>query len=235
MRNMGGLRQYMPVTFVLMWIATLAIAGIPPFAGFFSKDEILGAVFARAQRLDARRRAPGSAFRAARVLYVAYVLGLAAAFLTAIYMTRMMLYTFHGPNRTGERGARASARGAVDHDGSARRARRAERVRRLAQPAGARCPLGPVGALEHWLEPVVGAGDAARHRRRAAEASHEHGVRRSIGAGGRDRGGRYRARRRAAQAGARSCRSAQAPPEHGFERVLARQVLRRRDLRRRRS
>ncbi len=47
MRNMGGLRRYMPVTFILMWIATLAIAGIPVFAGFFSKDEILGAVFAR--------------------------------------------------------------------------------------------------------------------------------------------------------------------------------------------
>ena len=48
MRNMGGLRKYMPVTWVLMWIATLAISGIPPFAGFFSKDEILGSVFARA-------------------------------------------------------------------------------------------------------------------------------------------------------------------------------------------
>ena len=48
MRNMGGLRRYMPWTCVLMWIATLAIAGIPPFSGFFSKDEILGGVFARA-------------------------------------------------------------------------------------------------------------------------------------------------------------------------------------------
>ena len=47
MRNMGGLRQYMPVTFWLMLIATLAIAGIPPFSGFFSKDEILAAAFAR--------------------------------------------------------------------------------------------------------------------------------------------------------------------------------------------
>src|SRR5690242_18941892 len=37
MRNMGGLRRYLPVTFILMWIATLAISGIPPFAGFFSK------------------------------------------------------------------------------------------------------------------------------------------------------------------------------------------------------
>src|SRR5437588_11332328 len=47
MRNMGGLARYMPWTAALMWIATLAIAGIPPLAGFFSKDEILGAAFAR--------------------------------------------------------------------------------------------------------------------------------------------------------------------------------------------
>ncbi|MFL5478514.1 MAG: NADH-quinone oxidoreductase subunit L, partial [Gemmatimonadaceae bacterium] len=47
MRNMGGLRRYLPVTCALMWIATLAISGIPPLSGFFSKDEILGAVFAR--------------------------------------------------------------------------------------------------------------------------------------------------------------------------------------------
>jgi NADH-quinone oxidoreductase subunit L len=43
MRNMGGLRRFMPITWGLMWIATLAICGIPPFAGFFSKDEILAA------------------------------------------------------------------------------------------------------------------------------------------------------------------------------------------------
>ena len=100
MRNMGGLRKYMPVTWVLMWIATLAISGIPPFSGFFSKDEILGAAFARAHgSLLSEARwlgIPGSA-----ILYVIYFLGLAAAFLTAIYMTRMMLYTFHGPTRTG--------------------------------------------------------------------------------------------------------------------------------------
>ncbi len=100
MRNMGGLRKYMPVTFILMWIATLAIAGIPPFAGFFSKDEILGSVFARAHGstlADASLLGiPGTA-----LLYAIYVLGLVTALLTAIYMTRMMLYTFHGPNRSG--------------------------------------------------------------------------------------------------------------------------------------
>ena len=86
-----------------MWIATLAIAGIPPFAGFFSKDEILGAVFARARGLDDRAARTCSAFPGTRWLYLAYVLGLAAAFMTATYMTRMMIYTFHGPNRTGEK------------------------------------------------------------------------------------------------------------------------------------
>src|SRR5919201_1429594 len=47
MRNMGGLKQHMPLTFWLMLVATLAIAGVPPFSGFFSKDEILAAAFAR--------------------------------------------------------------------------------------------------------------------------------------------------------------------------------------------
>jgi len=89
MRNMGGLARHMPWTAALMWVATLAIAGIPPFAGFFSKDEILGAAFAEAT---------------VRPLWYAFwAMGLAAALLTAFYMTRLMLYTFHGPNRTGER------------------------------------------------------------------------------------------------------------------------------------
>ncbi|MDQ6828886.1 MAG: NADH-quinone oxidoreductase subunit L, partial [Gemmatimonadota bacterium] len=100
MRNMGGMRRYMPVTFWLMWIATLAIAGIPIFSGFFSKDAILGSVFQRAEHSTLADASwlgiPGSA-----LLYAIYALGLAAALLTAIYMTRMMLYTFHGPNRSG--------------------------------------------------------------------------------------------------------------------------------------
>ena len=85
MRNMGGLRAHMPWTAALMWIATLAIAGVPPLSGFFSKDEILAGAFARGG-----------------VFVVFWGLGLAAALLTAFYMTRLMLYTFHGPNRTGE-------------------------------------------------------------------------------------------------------------------------------------
>ena len=89
MRNMGGLRRHLPWTATLMWIATLAIAGIPPLSGFFSKDEILGAAFALAT--------------AQPIWYVYWLMGVATALLTAFYMTRLMLYTFHGPNRTGDK------------------------------------------------------------------------------------------------------------------------------------
>jgi NADH-quinone oxidoreductase subunit L len=89
MRNMGGLRHSMPWTFGLMMVATLAIAGIPPFSGFFSKDEILAAAFARGGE--------------APVYYVFYGMGILAALLTAYYMARLMAMTFMGENRTGER------------------------------------------------------------------------------------------------------------------------------------
>jgi NADH-quinone oxidoreductase subunit L len=159
MRNMGGLRQYLPVTFVLMWLATLAISGIPPFAGFFSKDEILGAVFARAQHstiADAHLFGiPGSAW-----LYLAYVLGVVAAFMTAAYMTRMMIYTFHGPNRTGDRERDSLGEapwimtgplvvlGVLTVIGGW-----------LNIPEFAKF-IGPVGVLDRWLDPVVGAPTA---------------------------------------------------------------------------
>jgi NADH-quinone oxidoreductase subunit L len=88
MRNMGGLRRFMPWTAGLMWIATLAIAGIPGFSGFFSKDEILARTFARGHE--------------APVFYLLWGIGTVAALLTAFYMTRLMLYTFHGATRTGD-------------------------------------------------------------------------------------------------------------------------------------
>src|SRR2546430_3773585 len=89
-----------PITFALMWIATLAISGIPPLSGFFSKDEILGSVFARAHG-STLASASWLGIPGGSLLYVIYGIGLAAALLTAVYMTRMMLYTFHGPTRTG--------------------------------------------------------------------------------------------------------------------------------------
>ncbi|MDG2238666.1 MAG: NADH-quinone oxidoreductase subunit L [Longimicrobiales bacterium] len=93
MRNMGGLKKHMPITWITMWVATLAIAGIWPFAGFFSKDEIIWQIGA----FGGAANAPYPA------LYTVYwIIALAAAMLTAFYMTRMMVMTFHGTNRTGE-------------------------------------------------------------------------------------------------------------------------------------
>ncbi|MGD2071223.1 MAG: proton-conducting transporter membrane subunit, partial [Gemmatimonadota bacterium] len=94
MRNMGGLRRFMPLTALTMWVATLAISGIWPFAGFFSKDEIIWYAGAAAA-------GPYAGF------YTVYwILALAAAMLTAFYMTRMMVMTFHGANRTGSEESR---------------------------------------------------------------------------------------------------------------------------------
>ena len=94
MRNMGGLKAHMPITWVTMWIATLAIAGIWPFAGFFSKDEIIWQTVA----FGGAETAPFP------LLYtIVWVIALAAAVLTAFYMTRLMLMTFHGVSRTGEK------------------------------------------------------------------------------------------------------------------------------------
>jgi NADH-quinone oxidoreductase subunit L len=97
MRNMGGMRAFMPITWVTMWIATLAISGIWPFAGFFSKDEIIW--YTAAFGGSANAPFPG--------LYTIYwILALATALLTAFYMTRMMVLTFHGQNRTGQEEAK---------------------------------------------------------------------------------------------------------------------------------
>ncbi|HEU4632045.1 MAG TPA: NADH-quinone oxidoreductase subunit L [Gemmatimonadaceae bacterium] len=170
MRNMGGLRRALPVTFATMWVATLAISGIPPFAGFFSKDEILGATFAQAHGSLLARSGwlgiPGSV-----VLYGAYALLVVSALLTALYMTRMMLYTFHGENRTGEAERRhlhevpwtmslpLVVLGVLSVVGG---------WLNLPELFGA---LGPVGAMEHWLEPVVAAPAAALAGGRA-EVTH---------------------------------------------------------------
>ncbi len=86
LRQMGGLRKAMPITGLTFWIGTLAIAGIPPLAGFFSKDEILAAVFARGA--------------AGQTLYYLYWISLlATAFLTALYMGRLTWLAFEGSYR----------------------------------------------------------------------------------------------------------------------------------------
>jgi NADH-quinone oxidoreductase subunit L len=138
MRNMGGLRRYMPVTFWLMVIATLAIAGIPPFSGFFSKDEILAAAFARGAERP--------------VYYVYYAMGVVAAFITAFYMARLLAMTFLGDNRTGEK-ERAHL-----HEAPWIMTGPLVVLGALSLVGGAmNLPpfVGGGAALEHWLEPVV--------------------------------------------------------------------------------
>jgi NADH-quinone oxidoreductase subunit L len=84
---MGGLKAYLPATYWLMLIATLAIAGFPLLSGFFSKDEILASAFGRGAE--------------APVYYLFWALGVLAALLTAFYMMRLIAMTFLGENRTG--------------------------------------------------------------------------------------------------------------------------------------
>ncbi|HWG11294.1 MAG TPA: NADH-quinone oxidoreductase subunit L [Rhodanobacteraceae bacterium] len=83
MRYMGGLRKYMPITWITMWIGSLALAGAPGFAGFFSKDSIIEAV-------GASHRA-GSSY--------AYFCVLIGVFVTALYSFRLLYMTFHGKER----------------------------------------------------------------------------------------------------------------------------------------
>jgi NADH-quinone oxidoreductase subunit L len=83
MRKMGGIWRHIKKTYVLMWIGSLALAGIPFFAGFFSKDMILESAFASGTPVGT----------------VAFVLGILAAFMTAFYSWRLLFMTFHGqPN-----------------------------------------------------------------------------------------------------------------------------------------
>jgi len=162
MRNMGGLKRYLPITCVLMWIATLAISGIPPLSGFFSKDEILGSVFARAQGSTLASASwlgvPGST-----LLYIVYGIGLAAAFLTAVYMTRMMLYTFHGPTRTGTEEEQALHEAPWIMTGplvALAILTIAGGWLNLPEVVTDLIPLGPREVLAHWLDPVVGGATA---------------------------------------------------------------------------
>ena len=79
MRKMGGLKGKLKLTFATMLIGTIAISGLPPFAGFFSKDEILSAVFEHSKTM--------------------YVIGVLTAMLTSFYMFRMLYLTFYGKFR----------------------------------------------------------------------------------------------------------------------------------------
>jgi len=140
MRKMGGLKSYVPWTFLTMGIATLAISGIPPLAGFWSKDEIL--------------------WEAYQVSWVYWLTGLITAFITSFYMFRLLFMTFFGDYRGTK--VDAHGHGSHGHDEQGHGEPHESPMVMLA-PLMILALLSLVGGLvgwgnhfEHFLEPVFG-------------------------------------------------------------------------------
>lgn len=131
MRRYGGLRRALPVTFVTFGLGYLAIIGIPPLAGFFSKDGIIEVAL-------------GAGGAKGVILGGATILG---AGITAFYMTRVMLMTFFGEKRWAEDNH--------PHESPAVMTWPMILLAIGSVTAGGALAIG--GTLEHWLEPVVGA------------------------------------------------------------------------------
>ncbi|RJO78281.1 NADH-quinone oxidoreductase subunit L [Nocardia panacis] len=135
MRRYGGLRKLLPITYVTFGLGYLAIIGVPPFAGFFSKDKIIEAAF-------------GAGGFNGIALGLAALLGAA---LTAFYMTRVMLLTFFGEKRWRE--------GTDPHESPAVMTGPMILLAVGSVASGALFVWG--SALQNWLEPVVGAHHGA--------------------------------------------------------------------------
>ncbi len=143
MRRMGALRKLMPITAFTFIIGWLAIAGVPPFAGFWSKDEILLYAFAKSP--------------------VLYFVGLVTALLTAYYMTRQVIMVFYGESRWNDHAADHGAHGDFQPH---------ESPKIMLLPLVVLAGLSVVGGamqlpfskdlhfLEKWLDPVVEFGEA---------------------------------------------------------------------------
>ena len=143
MRKMGGLRSYIPWTFLTMSIATLAIAGIPPLAGFWSKDEIL--------------------WKAYQTSWVYWAIGVVTAFITSFYMFRLWYVTFFGDYR----GAQEDAHSSHGHE-SHGHGEPHESPMVMLVPLMILALLSLFGGFvgwgnhfEHFLVPVFGAGEPA--------------------------------------------------------------------------
>lgn len=172
MRHYGNLKKYMPITAATFIVGWLAIAGIPPFSGFWSKDEILAGAFGNGG-VDG---------------YAMWAIGLVTALMTAFYMSRQVFMTFFGPERWRETAADAhdaeadgaEADGAEDasqpaHDDHAHHLTPdhtpVESPWTMTLPLVLLAGLALVGGglnlpftsstkvLEHWLEPVIGHHD----------------------------------------------------------------------------
>ncbi len=149
MRNMGGLKNKIPVTFWTMTIGTIAIAGFPPLAGFFSKDEILW-----------------QAFSSPHGSIVLWAIGAIVAGMTAFYMFRLLFMTFFGEYR----GGKAHGHDAHAHDAHGHHALELHEVHEAPSPMIIPLMVLAVGSIvagwvglpgwlggsmfERWLEPI---------------------------------------------------------------------------------
>jgi NADH-quinone oxidoreductase subunit L len=159
MKRMGGLRKWMPITAMAFIVSWLAIAGIPPFSGFWSKDEILAAAWQKNPAL--------------------YVVGALTAGLTAYYMTRQVWLTFYGKPRWREEPEEPSGAGATEPEPVAEHAGHDEHAGHghgnephespwtmnvplavlgvLAAIGGIiNLPFGKLDFLARWLDPLLG-------------------------------------------------------------------------------
>ena len=144
MRKMGGLRKYMPWTFWTMTIATFAIAGFPPLAGFFSKDEILWMAYSSPH---------GS--------WVFWLVGVVTAFITSFYMFRLWFMTFFGEYRGTSHHTNDHGHGHGHDDGHGHAPHESPMV--MLAPLMILAVLSIVGGwvgiggrFEHFLAPAVG-------------------------------------------------------------------------------
>jgi NADH-quinone oxidoreductase subunit L len=149
MRKMGGLKKWMPLTYWTFLLSTLAISGIPPMSGFFSKDEILWKAF--------------SSDLGSPLLWL---MGFAAAGLTAFYMFRQVFMTFHGEFRGAHDAPGHGHGGEHDHPHESPAAMTYPLIflaglALLASALGVPASLGGANRFEQWLEPVFAHGHAA--------------------------------------------------------------------------
>ena len=141
LRRMGGLKSAMPITYWTFLAGAIALAGIPPFAGFFSKDEILW-----------------EAFSAGGTGVLFWAIGLATAFLTAFYIFRLVFSVFHGRSRVSKEAARHL------HESPAVITVPLVALAILSLTAGwVGIPAEGLNAIDPFLAPVLAAHEAAGH------------------------------------------------------------------------
>jgi NADH-quinone oxidoreductase subunit L len=144
MRRYGGLRKVMPITFATFGLGYLAIIGVPPLAGFFSKDGIIEAAL-------------GAGGAKGLILGGATILG---AGITAFYMTRVMLMTFFGEKRWASEASEATGDKPIAHPHESPAVMTWPMILLAVGSVASGAFFAIGGTLQHWLEPVVGAHEA---------------------------------------------------------------------------